>query len=180
MHYRVIDEQTRLLGKSETNYLHVVRVIDEAAGLEGAAHIEIDFDPSYQKSTLHHLELVREGQRSSRLGKRYPLLRRETQLEKQMYDGRQTLSIVVDDVRVGDEIDYDYSLAGSNPVFGGKFVRTLWMRNVRGPEALHQVRLLAPLARDIHYRNPDKAMRVTTRMLGDFRDYCSGVKRCRA
>jgi lipoprotein NlpI/transglutaminase-like putative cysteine protease len=170
MHYRVIDEQTRLLGKSETNYLHVVRVIDEAAGLEGAAHIEIDFDPSYQKLTLHHLELVREGQRSSRLGKRYPLLRRETQLEKQMYDGRQTLSIVVDDVRVGDEIDYDYSLAGSNPVFGDKFVRTLWMRNVRGPEALHQVRLLAPLARDIHYRNPDKAMRVTTRMLGDFRE----------
>ena len=39
-----------------------------------------------------------------------------------MYDGRETLSIVLDDVRVGDEIDYAYSLRGGNPVFGDKFV----------------------------------------------------------
>ena len=170
MHYRVIDEQTRVSGKSEIDYLHVVRVVDQPDGLSAAAHIEIDFDPSYQKLTLHHLDLVRDGKHLTRLGKRYPLLRRETQLERQMYDGRQTLSIVIDDVRVGDEIDYAFSLAGSNPVFDGKFVRTIWLRNTRGPEALHQVRLLAPATREIRYRVPAKDVEVSTHLLGDLRE----------
>ena len=169
MHYRVIDEQNRVSGKSEADYIHVVRVVNDSSGLTPAARIEVEFDPSFQKLTLHHLDLVRDGRRLSRLGKRYPLLRRETQLERQVYDGRQTLSIVVDDVRVGDQIDYAFTLTGSNPVFEGKFVRMVWLRNVRGPEALHQVRLLAPLARDIHF-TPAKDVQVQTRTLGEWRE----------
>jgi lipoprotein NlpI/transglutaminase-like putative cysteine protease len=170
MHYRLLDEQTRLSGKSETDYVHVVRVVTDSAGLAAAARIEIEFDPSFQKLTVHNLDLVRAGKHLTRLGKRYPLLRRETQLERQVYDGRETLLIVIDDVRVGDEIDYAFSITGSNPVFGGKFVHSFTLRNIAGPEALHQVRLLAPLARDIHYRTPDKDVRVTTRTFGEWRE----------
>lgn len=170
MHYRLLDEQTRLSGKSETDYIHVVRVVTDSAGLAAAARIEVEFDPSFQKLTFHRLDLVRDGKHLSRLGKRYPLLRRETQLERQVYDGRETLLIVIDDVRVGDEIDYAFSISGSNPVFGAKFIHSYWLRNVRGPEALHQVRLLAPLARDIHYRTPDTDVRVTSRILGKWRE----------
>jgi len=149
--YRVIDEQYRLAAKSETHYLHVVRVINQSAGLDAGSRVEIEFDPTFQKLALHHLELVRAGKRLNRLDRKYPLLRRETQLERQIYDGRETLSIVLDDVRVGDEIDYAFSVHGSNPVFGGKFVALVGLGNTFGPETMHQVRVLAPSTRDIHY-----------------------------
>jgi hypothetical protein len=151
MSYRVIDEQYQLGAKSETHYLHVVRVINQSAGLDAGSRIEIQFDPTFQKLVLHHLELVRAGKRLNRLDRKYPLLRRETQLERQMYDGRETLSIVLDDVRVGDEIDYAFSVRGSNPVFGDKFVALVGLGNILGPETMHEVRLLASPSREIHY-----------------------------
>ena len=151
MSYRVIDEQYQLGARSETHYHHIVRVINQSAGLDAGSRIEIQFDPSFQKLVLHHLELVRAGKRLNRLDRKYPLLRRETQLERQIYDGRETLSIVLDDVRVGDEIDYAFSVRGSNPVFGDKFVALVALGNILGPETMHEVRLLASPSREIHY-----------------------------
>ena len=169
MHYELIDEQVRLGGKLEQDYAHVVRVVNDSSGLSVAAHIEVVFDPTFQKVTLHRLDLVRDGQRTSRLNKDYPLLRRETQLERQMYDGRETLSINIDDVRTGDKIDYAYTVSGANPVFDGKFVHVFWMRSTSAPEALHQARLLAPVSRDIHVQAPaDVKPQITT--LGALRE----------
>lgn len=153
MHYRVIDDQVRVEGKSKAAYTHVVRVVDETAGLSTAAQIELEFDPSYQTLALHHLKVVRAGNPINKLERdRIRLLQRETQLERQMYDGRVTLSVVLDDVRVGDEIDFAYTIRGANPVFDGKFNHVDWMTSHRGPVALYQVRLLAPLERTIQYR----------------------------
>jgi lipoprotein NlpI/transglutaminase-like putative cysteine protease len=162
MHYRIVDEQTRLDGSGEQDYLHVIREVNDSAGLAAAAHIEIVLDPDYQKLTLHRLDVVRDGHRHSHLDQGFPLLRREPQLEKQVYDGRLTLSIVLDDVRAGDEIDYAFTLSGANPVFGGKFVHLAAMANGLAPEALHQVRLLAPAGREIHYTSGIKDLQVTS------------------
>lgn len=168
--YRVIDEQYRLGERSETHYVHVVRVINQSAGLDTGSRIEIVFDPSFQKLVLHHLELVRAGKRLNRLDRKYPLLRRETQLERQIYDGRETLSIVLDDVRVGDEIDYAFSVRGSNPVFGGKFVVLVGLGNTLGPETMHQVRLLAFPRREIHYAMVHGDLRPVVRTAGGLRE----------
>ncbi len=165
MHYRLIDEQTLVGDHTEAFHIHVVREINDAAGLATGARIGIDFDPKYQRLTLHRLDLVRGGRRISKLHKAYPLLRRETQLERQIYDGRQTLSIVLDDVRVGDEIDYAFSIDGSNPVFGGRFVSNVWMISDLGPEALHQIRILAPRSRDIRVGFGSDQFEVKTRDL---------------
>src|SRR5580704_462874 len=62
MHYELIDEQVRLGGKLEQDYAHVVRVVNDSSGLSVAAHIEVVFDPTFQKVTLHRLDLVRDGQ----------------------------------------------------------------------------------------------------------------------
>src|SRR5437870_347882 len=45
----------------------------------------------------------------------------EAALENGVYSGTVTASILVDDLRVGDTIEYQYSVVGDNPVFGGKF-----------------------------------------------------------
>ncbi len=145
---RLIDTQVRVNGDSASHYERVIRVAPDANSVGQAAQIEISFDPNYQQLTLHHVEVVRAGQRLNRLDrKRVQMLQRETQLERRMYDGRVTASLVLDDVRPGDEVDFAYTIDGENPVFGGRFVDADWMASMRGPTALVQYRLLTPVER---------------------------------
>jgi len=171
MHYRVVDDQIRVDAKSVWNYSRVVRVPNDAAGLAVASQIEIEFDPSYQTLALHQLDLVRDGKRLQRLDRnRIKLLHRETQLERQMVDGRVTASIVLDDVRVGDQIELAYSLRGANPVFDGRFAQTEWLAAQRGPAALYQLRLIAPVDRAIQQRVGSPAIRVESKVVGGLRE----------
>ncbi len=165
LRYRVVDDQTKVEDKTATMYSHVVRVVGDTAGLGQASQIEIEFDPSYQTLAFHHFDVVRDGRRSTRLDrKRTQLLQRETQLERRIYDGRVTASMVLDDVRVGDQIDFAYSIRGLNPVFDGRFVSMDWMVSHRGPAALYQFRLLAPESRKIHVRIGSPEIRSTTKV----------------
>lgn len=152
MHYRVIDSQTRVEAGSNATYWQVVRVVNQPAGLGPAAQFEVEYDPSYESVVLHGLDIVRGGQRLARLDRnRIELLQREKQLEQRIYDGRISVSIVLDDVRLGDELDLRYTIVGANPVFGGKFVRNEWMVRDRGPIRLIRARLLAPAERRIRH-----------------------------
>lgn len=151
----LIDHQTRVerAGGATWRYRHSARKINDATGLQAGAQIEIEFDPSYQKLQLHRLEVWREGKRIDKLDRRLvKLLHRETQLERQMVDGRMTASIVLDDLRVGDRVEWSSSLVGDNPVFAGKHVDLEWTSSSRGPVGLVQLRLLAPAERSIRHR----------------------------
>jgi len=170
MHYALIDYQTRVDAKTEVRYERLVRVVDDAAGLQQAAQLEIVFDPSFQKLALHKLTVVRGGKKVDRIDRKLvKLLQRETQLERQIYDGRVTASIVLDDIRVGDRVEFSYSVKGRNPVFGGRFVDRRFMTAQRGPTSLFRIRLLAPQARDIRYLAPKDA-EVVQRVEGDQRE----------
>ena len=46
------------------------------------------------------------------------VLQRERDLESRVYDGRRTVDLELDDVRPGDVLEFAYTLAGQNPVFG--------------------------------------------------------------
>ncbi len=171
MHYRVIDEQIRIDGNKISNYSHVVRVVNDSGGLSSASQIELEFEPTYQSVALHHLHIIRDGKSIDKLdAKRIQLLQRETQLERKMYDGRVTLSIILDDVRTGDQIDYAYTIEGANPVFAGKFSQVAWLGSWYGPVQVRQVRLLAPAERPIQYQVGPKEAKVETNLLGALRE----------
>lgn len=152
-HFLLMDRQVRLGPGAQSQFEHFVRRINDASGLQAGAQIEIVFDPSYQKLVMHQIDVVREGQRLPRLDARsLRLLRRETQLERQVIDGRMTASIVLDDVRVGDRIEWSYTLEGANPVFSGRYVANSFVQANAAPVALWQLRLLAPAERRIAHR----------------------------
>lgn len=154
MYYRLVDDQLRV-GKAQLErYVHVLRVVHDAAGLSAAAQIQIQFEPDFQHLVLHRIDIIRKGQRYNRIDrKRIQLLQRETRLEQRMYDGRITASIVVDDVRVGDELEYDYSLRGDNPVFEGRLLDVSYAGSPYGPVMALRYRVLAPAERKITFRS---------------------------
>ena len=86
----------------------------------------VNFDPGYQRLTFHTLNVIRGGKVLGRLGStRIQVLQRETELEYLIYDGSMTASTMLDDVRIGDIVEYAYSIAGSNPVFRNHAAGTL-------------------------------------------------------
>lgn len=165
LQFGLIDEQINLDGKT-SYYHHVERRIASTAGLGQGAQIQIEFDPSYQELAMHKVEIVRQAQRIDKLDvKRVQLLQRETQLEARIYDGRITASMVLDDVRAGDRIEYSYTVRGSNPVFDGKFVLIKPVGTASGPVALRQLRVLYPASRTLQFRVP-KMVQVEQRQDG--------------
>lgn len=84
-----------------------------------AALIQFDFDPSYQKVIIHGISVLRDGERSNRLVMDdFELLHRELTLEADIYDGRRTANAVLADIRVGDIVEWDFTIVGRNPILG--------------------------------------------------------------
>jgi lipoprotein NlpI/transglutaminase-like putative cysteine protease len=165
------DRQVRVEGASLTRYLHFARRVGDAAGLSQLGQVQIEFDPAYQKLVLHRIEIVRDGRRIDKLDPRaIRVLHRETQLERQVIDGRKTLSLVLDDLRVGDVVEWEASEVGANPVFGGRFVDTEGLVEGDGPIAHYRYRLLAPASRALALHSDAAGLPVTQAVHGDERE----------
>ncbi|WP_144006850.1 DUF3857 domain-containing transglutaminase family protein, partial [Pelomonas sp. KK5] len=160
----LMDHQTRVGAEAAQTwrYQHAIRQIRDSAGLQNGSQIQLEFDPSYQRLVFHRLEIWRDGKRIDKLADRriVKLLHRETNLERQMVDGRMTASIVLDDLRAGDRIEWAASLVGDNPVFKGRYVDQEWTSASLGPVGLVNFRLLAPAARNIRHRDKGEALKI--------------------
>jgi lipoprotein NlpI/transglutaminase-like putative cysteine protease len=171
LQFLLIDVQSRASVGDEAHFRHVVRQVNDAAGLQAGAQIQVEFDPSYQTLLLHRIELWRGNARIDKLDRRkVQVLQRESQLERQMVDGRRTASIVLDDVRVGDRIEYAYSLRGANPVFDGRFVDSDWSVDPKGPTALFRYRLISPESRNIRLRADPARHEVASQVSAGWRE----------
>lgn len=115
------DSQVRIQESDAVQYFHyAVKAVAES-GVESSANIEVNFDPSYQTLTFHSIRVNRAGRVFEKLASAsIRLLQREKELEYLIFDGSKSASVFLDDVRVGDVVEYAYSVAGGNPVFGNQ------------------------------------------------------------
>lgn len=121
LYYLLSDQQVRVSEHGKTQYQHfAVKVLNEQ-GLEEAASIEIPFNPAHQVLTLHSINVIRSGTKFTKLNRsNIRIIQREKDLEYYVFDGRKSATVFIDDVRVGDIVEYAYSVDGANPVFKGK------------------------------------------------------------
>lgn len=157
VHFLLLDQQVRVDGRERVLYQHVAAKALNERGVESLANVDVRFDPSYQRLTLHTITVRRGGRTVARFNPAaVKLLQRETDLEALIFDGSMTASVFLADVRVGDVIDYAYSLRGHNPVFGQQhFGRFSLQWSV--PVARAHARLLWPLGRPLNMRHHNGA-----------------------
>jgi transglutaminase-like putative cysteine protease len=143
-YYLLSDSQVNLAAGAQQHYLRIASVAVNPNGVDRIANIEIRFDPAYETLALHRIDVVRDGRRISKLqAANIRVLQREPELERRVYDGSKTANVFLEDVRVGDVVDYAYTLRGSNPVFGGMAFGTFKLRYGEPVARIH-ARLLAP------------------------------------
>lgn len=148
IYYRLLDKQINVKKSGDvSHYSRYIQTLTNQTALESSSQLNLDYDPTYQTLKLHSLDIIRDGRRISRLNSaRYSLFQRETELDKQIYDGSLTLNIIIEDMRKGDTLDYSYSLYGSNPVYSNiftyqhnvswsvpvhhQYIRVLWAKQI--------------------------------------------------
>jgi hypothetical protein len=139
------DNQAFADAEGITYYNRRVVRIAKPEGLAGSGSRSMTWDPARERLVLHALAIVRNGQTIDLLkgGKDVLVLRREKNMERAMLDGRMTASIQLNDLQVGDVVDWSYSLQHNEPLFGGRSndsERMGWA----GVAARYRVRLLWP------------------------------------
>ncbi|AHF94657.1 hypothetical protein OPIT5_23045 [Opitutaceae bacterium TAV5] len=147
--YLLWDQQVHL--GEEASYHHTVYRIVNGGSLQSGSRLTWNFDPSCENLTIHHLRVIRNGHVQDRLDPaRIQVIRQETDLDRHLLNGRLTALIHLDDVRVGDVLDFASTVHGSNPVFGGRWFDSLgvgWPTPVRHRRA----RVIVPDGRELLY-----------------------------
>ncbi len=150
--YLLVDDQLRFDGAQRTEYSRVVSQALGPQGIEQIGNLKFEFDPEYQRLTLHHLNVRRGDRVVSQLdAARLKVLHREDGMDALLFDGRLTASVVLDDIREGDVVDYAFSREGVNPVFGGRHLGALDLQ-WGVPVAHRHARVVWPAGRPLHWK----------------------------
>lgn len=122
----------------EEVYYKIVAKVTENVGTQPASNINVSFDPSYQKLTFHTINIIRGDKNINKLSSNsFQTMRRELSAENYIYDGSLSAVTNLSDVRMGDIIEYSYSVKGFNPINKNHFSSTVNLRTSRPLGKLH-------------------------------------------
>lgn len=164
------DHQSNMTGTG-ANYFHRTYRPVSASGVGDVAELRIQYNPEYQQLHLHSIQLCR-GQDCRELvsSSKIRLLQREESLDSGIQDGRITADILLDDVRVGDVVDYSYTIEGSNPVFGDRQFGFAMLNGTVPIERLN-VRVLASSKKPLYLKVMNGNLPVRKQRHGDLTEY---------
>jgi len=149
--YTHIERQMRL--KEQRAFYHYTRKIVSDTGIQNGSSISIGYDPSYEKLFFHYIDIYRDGEKISRLKSSViKFMQRETNLERNLYDGKISAIIALKDIRKGDYIDYSFSILGENPIYKGKYYDRFYIA-VSNPVPRRIFRIIAPKKRVPYFKN---------------------------
>ncbi|MFL6276957.1 MAG: DUF3857 domain-containing transglutaminase family protein [Blastocatellia bacterium] len=164
--YLLLDHQIHVSAGTVERYERRAKKVFTAAALADAAQIAIEFEPSYQKLAIHHVRIQRGAQVIDALKPgEIKVIQQEDELDQQLYNGRLSALIVLNDVRQGDIIDYAYTITGSNPVLAGRYADSYVLADTL-PVARLRWRLLYPTQRKIDYKIRGVELTTAIRQLG--------------
>jgi transglutaminase-like putative cysteine protease len=162
--YLLDDAQERVTAKTVERYRHIRFRPRSPAQVEEGSQVELSFDPAFERLVIHHARVERDGRAVAALAAgEVRLVQREKGFEELIYDGTLSALIFLKDVRVGDVVDYAYSVEGASPVLGGKYVTEFPVAD-RSYTASWRRRIVMPEARSLRVKNhrTDLAPTVTT------------------
>ena len=169
--YLLVDRQILVQGSTRQTYYHSALKIQNESGLENSSNVEIRFDPSYQTLHLHAVQIRRGDKIISKLQpSAIKILQREKSLEQLIFNGSKTANLFLEDVRVGDVVEYAYTVRGNNPVFGGKHYSQFDMQWGVPVLQIH-ARLLTEPGRKLAFKPQNNAPEPVERQVGGLQEY---------
>jgi transglutaminase-like putative cysteine protease len=166
----LLDRQYNIRADGHDLYQHSVTRVTSSGGVDEHSTINLEVDPTYQTLAIHSLKVIRDGHVNEQLhSARITALPQETELREKIYNGGYNINVLLSDVRVGDVIDYAYTIHSRERIFPGQFSTRM---SIGWDMPIHQLRvsILAPASRELSHRlaNLDTAATETRR--GELRE----------
>jgi hypothetical protein len=133
------DRQVHVTAAVHERYIRRALRIESPTGIETWSELFLDFDPAFERLVLHHVRIVRGGRAIDALGQAdWKVIQPESDLDKRVYNGGFEGLLFLHDVRVGDVIDYAFSVEGDNPVLGGRYAERVLLAESAPVVRLHR------------------------------------------
>ncbi|MCR5857042.1 DUF3857 domain-containing transglutaminase family protein [Mesorhizobium sp. J428] len=149
LHYLLSEYQIQPTEGGWETYNRIAYKIVDRTGLESAASISLEFDPEAETVTLNRLNIIRDGEIiDQRQVARIQTARREPDAERGVFDGRLTAYINLDDVRIGDIIDWA-STSRHSPAVGKHLFYAAFEVEWTVPVGRFRVKAFTPPGREL-------------------------------
>ena len=154
--YLLIDYQVQVNDGEILRYCRTVEKINDSSRIEDSSLVLKDLNEENERVIYHGLDIIRDGQRISALNSdNIKTYHREKSLEQHITDNLLTLSLSIDDLRVGDLIDFHATtieFASRHPLWG-KFYRARFWLDWSCPVVLQNIRITNRSGRslDLHH-----------------------------
>ncbi|MHC2990359.1 hypothetical protein OB13_01695 [Pontibacter sp. HJ8] len=136
----------------EESFFHNTYKITTEEGVQNSSELQLSFDPNHEKLYLHKVVVWRKGKPINKLNlNKVKVIQREQGLEQRIFDESLTALLVLDDIRVGDVVEYAWTIKGRNPVFRGKFFNSFNLQFYDPMDEL-LVHIVMPEQRKLHYK----------------------------
>jgi transglutaminase-like putative cysteine protease len=140
----LLDRQINVTADGYDYYQHSAVKVTNANGVDQRSQIDISVDPTYQTLSLGSIRIARQGHLIDQPPvARITALPEETELRNRIYNGTYNINILLYDVRVGDVIDYEYTIHSRERFFPGTFSERL-STGWSVPMRWERLRLLTP------------------------------------
>jgi transglutaminase-like putative cysteine protease len=121
-------------------------------GVQNSGSLSFGFDPSYQDLVLHRVRIHRNGQTLERLdASKIRVIQPEPAMDGHILTGRQRALVFVEDLRIGDVLEYAYTVQGQNPVLRGHFSARNFIQSST-PVDRQRFRVIWPPDKRLHLR----------------------------
>ncbi len=151
--YRWLLSDRQINALSDERFVHEVRQPLTSAGVQSASRILISYDPSFESLTFHWATIWRGTNKLDRLElSNMRASQAGPDQEEFLFSSHKTASLLLDDVRVGDIIDFAYTIEGGNPALENKFCATVQVQ-FNHPVDKAVTRLLWPASRRLYVKN---------------------------
>lgn len=137
VYVRRSDTQVHFDDEGQLTYVGQRFHILNSQGLQ-AGNVGLVWNPAVGSPTVHGLKVHRDGSVIDVLqDNEFEILRREDQLEQAMLDGMLTAVLRVPDLRVGDELEFDYTTRSNDPTLGSDSFGVLFLADSPPPGRFH-------------------------------------------
>lgn len=167
--YLLYEEQEH--PKSAEEFERVILLMENENGVQDSGSLRFGFDPDFQELLLHRVVIHRNGKTIDRLNpSKVRVIQPEPELDGHMFTGRQTAVLFVEDLRVGDALEYAYTVRGANPILGGHY-STRFITQFGSPVERELFRVVWDDPAPLHLRTHPAGSPPETRPAGNGHEY---------
>ena len=167
----IYDREIRLSANSVERFYKRSERVNTNAGLERLSQLQFYFEPSYESLAIHFIRVIRGGQpRNALEPASIKIIAKEDDLDEQIYNGTLSAVTFLKDIRVGDIVEYAYTVSGANPVFGGRFAERFHLADDEPIQQL-RVRMLAPAERTLNVQTQGTDLVAKQTAIGSDKEY---------